>query len=292
MSYRQTLIFSDLDGTLLDHFTYQSTAAQPTLEKLAVANIPVILTTSKTYAEVKVLQQKLALTTPFIIENGAAIYIPIGTFAQQPEGTELKGGYWVKSFCSGHEHWLALLAKHSGEFQGCYQSFSNMSVPELSVLTGLTPEEAERAKQREYGEPIHWLGDNQTKQQFIEKLTAMGASVLHGGRFIHIAGHCDKGQALAWLTNQYRKEFTANSSQKPSMRTIALGDGENDVAMLQAADCAVQIRSPVHSFPHLNRQQFVMQTRHFGPEGWAEAISFLLADQLTSNSRNLEVNHG
>ncbi|MFQ3339214.1 MAG: mannosyl-3-phosphoglycerate phosphatase, partial [Colwellia sp.] len=43
MKKLQTLIFSDLDGTLLDHFTYQSTAAEKTLLQLESAGVPVIL---------------------------------------------------------------------------------------------------------------------------------------------------------------------------------------------------------------------------------------------------------
>ena len=89
MSAKQTLIFSDLDGTLLDHYSYQSTAAQPTLKQLHDAKIPVILNTSKTLAELNIIRAELELETPFIIENGAAIYIPINTFKTQPEDTEV-----------------------------------------------------------------------------------------------------------------------------------------------------------------------------------------------------------
>ena len=45
------LVYSDLDGTLLDHYSYQATDALPMLAQLSCANIPVILNTSKTYTE-------------------------------------------------------------------------------------------------------------------------------------------------------------------------------------------------------------------------------------------------
>ena len=73
MSKIKNIIFSDLDGTLLDHFTYQSIAASETLQQLQHANIPVILNTSKTFAELSIIREDLDLDTPFIIENGAAI---------------------------------------------------------------------------------------------------------------------------------------------------------------------------------------------------------------------------
>ncbi|MBU2870643.1 HAD-IIB family hydrolase [Colwellia sp. E2M01] len=288
MSQIKRIIFSDLDGTLLDHYTYQSIAASETLAQLKSADIPVILNTSKTYAELETIIQDLQLDTPFIIENGAAVYIPIGTFASQPDDTKVVGKYWVKSFCLPVAHWLSLLSTEGKKFSGNFQGFSAMSESELALLTGLSIEDAERAKQRQYGEPIQWLGDEETKDVFINHMIDLGANVVQGGRFLHLGGYCDKGQAMLWLAEQYLEHYIACSSAAnqshvvtPSLCTIALGDGENDTAMLEAADIAVQIKSPVHDFPSLHRQKMTTQTSLYGPEGWAEAIQSLLVEQLT-----------
>ncbi|HHU7986588.1 TPA: HAD-IIB family hydrolase, partial [Escherichia coli] len=45
------LVFSDLDGTLLDSHSYDWQPAAPWLSRLHEANIPVILCSSKTSAE-------------------------------------------------------------------------------------------------------------------------------------------------------------------------------------------------------------------------------------------------
>jgi mannosyl-3-phosphoglycerate phosphatase len=279
MSSLSTLVFSDLDGTLLDHFTYQSSPADKTLAQLKCANIPVILNTSKTLAELAIIHSELKLDTPFIVENGAAIYIPIATFLVQPADTEIVGDYWVKSFCLPRQHWLTLLAEQTDEFKKYYQGFSTMSAADLTEITGLSLTEAKRAQQRQYGEPIQWFGDEVSKNRFIDHLIDLGANVVQGGRFIHIGGYCDKGQALIWLTEQYRENFN-----NPAILTIALGDGENDSPMLEAADIAVQIRSPVHNFPKLYRQFKTTRTLDYGPEGWAQALQTLLAKQLLSSS--------
>jgi len=42
------VVFSDLNGTLLDHETYDWTPAKPALDRLARQGCPVILSSSKT----------------------------------------------------------------------------------------------------------------------------------------------------------------------------------------------------------------------------------------------------
>ena len=66
-------VVSDVDGTLMDH-SYDLTPAKETIKFLQDLSIPVILCTSKTAAEVKVIRKQLNLTDPYIVENGAAIY--------------------------------------------------------------------------------------------------------------------------------------------------------------------------------------------------------------------------
>ena len=84
-----------MDGSLLDHHNYRFDAAIPTLEKLAKLNVPVIPTTSKTEAEVLALRLQLKNNHPFIIENGAAVLIPVNYFQKAPKGCEQVGGFWM-----------------------------------------------------------------------------------------------------------------------------------------------------------------------------------------------------
>ena len=66
-------VVSDVDGTLMDH-SYDLTPAKETIKLLQKLSIPVILCTSKTASEVKVIRKELNLTDPYIVENGGAIY--------------------------------------------------------------------------------------------------------------------------------------------------------------------------------------------------------------------------
>ncbi|MCG7852909.1 MAG: HAD hydrolase family protein, partial [Methanosarcinaceae archaeon] len=48
------VVFTDLDGTLIDHDTYSYKAARPALAALKKQGIPLIFCTSKTRAEIEV----------------------------------------------------------------------------------------------------------------------------------------------------------------------------------------------------------------------------------------------
>ena len=271
--HKKVLVFSDLDGTLLDHHTYSFSAAVPTLNKLSACNIPVIPTTSKTYAELKQIRNDIGLDGPFIIENGAAVYIPIHFFDEQPEGTIVKNGFWIKEFSKPVSHWLTILKQLKSEFAEQFTHFSNMTNADIRDATGLAAEQAKLAGSREYGEPILWLADEPSKARFIQALEKLGATPLQGGRFLHLSGECDKGKALLWLKQVFQLNDPTNQ-----VASIALGDGQNDVAMLNAADISIRILSPVNEPPKLNKENNVYTSTLYGPEGWTECLQAVLFD--------------
>ncbi|NVK58166.1 MAG: HAD-IIB family hydrolase [Alteromonadaceae bacterium] len=271
MDQSSIVIFSDMDGTLLDHHTYSFAAAQPTLDALSERGIPVIPNTSKTFVEMVELRNKIGLQGPFIIENGAALFIPHGFFRQKPAGTIWQDGFWCKSFISSKGYWLKLLDIVKADFAGEFTHFSEMSLDELMAATGLSEANARLAAKRQFGEPVMWLGSDERKAEFIEAVRDRGATPLEGGRFIHISGDCTKGKALNWFMEEYRRQSAMTAT------SIALGDGKNDIAMMEAADIAVRIASPSHQPPELNKKDNVYTSTHQGPEGWTEMLTQLLS---------------
>ncbi|ARD20472.1 MULTISPECIES: HAD-IIB family hydrolase [Shewanella] len=271
----QPLIFTDMDGTLLDHYDYSFSSAIGVIEALVEKQIPIIPNTSKTFAEMEKIQQTIGFNSPFISENGAVVYIPIGYFEQQPEDTVTEGYYWVKAFCETRQHWLSLLDNQASEFAEDFIGFSSLSADELCELTDLSAEKAELALVRHYSEPLLWTADEERKQRFIDHMQKLGANMLQGGRFLHVGGHTDKGCAMNWLAQVYANAYQVG------VNTIALGDSGNDSAMLEAADIAIQIKSPTHTFPTIQTSNKTMQSRHYGPKGWAECLQALLLDSPT-----------
>ena len=66
------LVFTDLDGTLLDD-AYRFLGAEAALARLAEQRIPLVLATSKTRAELTALAAQLPGVPGLIFENGAGI---------------------------------------------------------------------------------------------------------------------------------------------------------------------------------------------------------------------------
>lgn len=266
------LIFTDLDGSLLDHFDYSFAAASPLLHRLESLGIPVIFCTSKTFAELLSIREQIGNSHPFVVENGAAVFVPAGYFATSPGqgylGASEDRDFTCYSFSRPRSLWQSLLDRLADEYT--FISFSQMGALQIADETDLSLRNAELANTRKFSEPVKWLGGEDDKQRFAEALREMGAGVLEGGRFLQVSDHCNKGQALRWLLGVYEKET------KQSMTTIAVGDSNNDVAMLEAADHALVIRSPVHSAPELLRKENVMFSSQYGPQGWVEGIEAIL----------------
>lgn len=71
------LVFTDLDGTLLNHDDYGYDPVLPMLSWLQDHYIPVIAVTSKTRLEVEDLLTALSLHEPFVVENSSGLFIPL-----------------------------------------------------------------------------------------------------------------------------------------------------------------------------------------------------------------------
>jgi len=265
-SHHPLLVFSDMDGCLLDHFSYSYAAARPALEKLNELHIPLILTSSKTFAELAVLSVELDLGAPFIVENGAGVIIPDAYFSVMPGGLIKSGGQWLKSFGPGRSEIINKLHQVRNDGGFSFRGFADMSNSDVAACTGLTEQQAVLARERQFTEPILWEDSEPRWQEFAKRITEEGLCSIRGGRFIHITGGGDKGQALRWLRSCYHQQYGIEPL------VMALGDSENDVGMLAQADFPVVVRSPVHAPPAVAGRDDIMVTDKVGPEGWNLAV--------------------
>lgn len=227
------ILFTDLDGTLLDHDNYSFAAARPALARIRALRIPLVIVTSKTKAEVLRLRQEMGLAGPFIVENGGALLFPIGyRDFRFPTGVE-KGGFHVISFGTAHNTITDFIVSHP---ELGINGLSTMPLADATRLTDLTGEALEAARQRQYSEPFI-LQDKQLLPR-VETLAAdAGLTVTRGGRFFHLMGAAqDKGRAVRVAL----EIFTTNGGSEKHT-SWGLGDSRNDFPMLAVVDRPVLV---------------------------------------------------
>lgn len=264
------VIMTDLDGTLLDHDTYSYAPAIPVMERLKKAGIPLMLNTSKTAAELMSLRHELENSDPYIVENGSALYLPTDFLA---ENSAQNSGDQVHILGAVRSEILTLIQKIRVDEKFLFTGFADMEVAEVIEYTGLSESAARRAMTREFSEPLIWQDSAHQLRKFEALIANHGLRLLRGGRFVHVIGACDKGKCLQW----FRKWFASADQRVP--RFVALGDSQNDVAMLKTADIAVIVRSSHHEPPDLEQQSAVIITDETGPQGWATALTQILDDE-------------
>ncbi len=242
------LVFTDLDGTLLDD-AYRFTGAEAALARLAEQRIPLVLATSKTRAELKPLSAQLPGVPGLIFENGAGITCP------GPSGPQ------TTLFGPGYAALLAIL-ESLGSAAAPFEGFASLGPARVEGLTGLAPRAVTQAMAREASEPGLFHGDEKALARFRAALAPHGLRAVHGGRFLHVMPKRDKVDGLRTLA----------ALLAPEAPTLALGDGENDRAMLEAATFAVVMPRKDGTRLALKRTEGVTIAPAPGPEGWGPAV--------------------
>ncbi len=261
-------IFTDLDGSLLDHDTYDFKPAVPAITKIKRNHIPLILASSKTGPELSRWRERLQLDRwPAIVENGGGV-LPgcVLSDGEIPDGRELQGS----ELLNGEMHsdvplaYAALRkAIESIELGQYFRGFGDMSAAEVAKVTGLDLDNATLAKQRAFTEPGVFDGTDDQKCTFLKELCTYGIAAHDGGRFLTLSFGLTKADRLKEIAKTMRATVT-----------IALGDAPNDREMLLAADYPVIVRND-HA-PTIGDIPGAYVTEQTGPAGWNCAVLTLL----------------
>lgn len=260
------VLFTDLDGTLLDHDSYGWEKAKPALELCRRLRIPIVLVSSKTRSEMDRLRNELGLSSPFISENGGGVFFPEEGDHPVPADTVLADGVWKWSLGLPYDFLVKSFRELRDELGWKIRGFSEMTLEEISQMTGLDLESSRLASQREYDEPFILMEERDLNiDTLYDAAKQKGLHISSGGRFYHLHGKNDKGESVEKLVAWYKRYHA-------EVLTIALGDSPNDFSMLKRANHPVLIRSS-HHFPEL--QEMIPRlkvTQEIGPKGWNGAV--------------------
>lgn len=268
---RVVVIFTDLDGSLLDHDGYSYADAVPVLNRIRAQAIPLIFVTSKTRAELESLHGEMGIREPFITENGGGIFFPRGY-----------GGFRIPGAIEQGSIALILLGRPYAEIrrfvEGVKERYGirgsgDMSPEEIVSITGLIPGQARLAKEREFTEPF-LMADPENLDALREEARAAGLKITRGGRFFHLIGiEQDKGEAVKRTLDIFRDNLGTE------LLSVGVGDRPNDFSMLTVVDIPVLMPHPDGRY-----EKFTVPNLRMAPcpgsRGWNEAVTGIL-DALT-----------
>lgn len=259
----KTLVFTDLDGTFINHDDYSFEPAKEAIEKLLDDEIPLIFTTSKTKNEAEILQKEVGILEPFIVENGAALFIPQGYQELDFSFLESYENYWMYPLGLSYAEVLAFYNEHKEQF-GMF-GFSDMSVEEVAEHTGLPIADAMFSKSRDFTEPFV-LKDESKLKKLKDLALASGIKITKGGRFYHLIGaNQDKGKAVAKCVALFTEAY------EEQIVSIGLGDGQNDIPLLENVTIPIAIQNHYGAYISVEDKNF-QKSSFKGAKGWNEMI--------------------
>ncbi len=249
------IFFTDIDGTLIDHYTYSFKESLEGIELLKNEGVPLVPVSSKTFDEISALMKELELSTPFVFENGCGIAWP------DADGYRYETAGAVVDALRG-------LLQVIGEYTGAeILPLADLSPEDICSFTGLSPEKAMLALKRKGSLPFLVAGRNLLSDEEIcalgNILGSRGAILTKGGRFNHLLpSGTGKGEAVKRIKSYYYDcvEFP---------RTGGAGDSMNDLPMLREVDFGYIVRKPDGT--HI-KSEGLRITDSAGPAGFTEAV--------------------
>ncbi|MCK5032279.1 MAG: HAD-IIB family hydrolase [Calditrichia bacterium] len=270
MKINNYIIFTDLDGTLLDHNTYQYSEAQPAIDLIKKFEIPLILTSSKTKVEMLGYQKSIGIEGyPYIVENGSAVYTSIDYFRNNPD-KDVVENYDRYKLGKNYLEIKNILIKISAKYDYNIRGFHNTDKNEIIEKTKLSAEAVALAMDREFSVPLFY--DDKAKEILLKEIEKYNLQILFGGRFMHILGKTDKGKALNLVKNGF-----CNKLNSESIKTIAIGDTMNDVAMLQNADIKILVKKYNNEYDTRVQIDNLFYSPYIGPKGWNHSLLEILS---------------
>jgi mannosyl-3-phosphoglycerate phosphatase len=249
------ILFTDLDGTLLDHHTYRPDPALPALRRLRRAGVLVLPATAKTLAEVRQIGVELGMTDGAIVENGAAVALPRGF----PDPVSNSEAEVVTVLGLPYEKVRGTLAEAAAEAGARVRGYGDMTADEVAAETGLSRAEAVRARSRQWSETF--LVTSGDPAAVGAALARRGLRAVVGARFLTAMGDHDKGEAARLVLDRLRRDGRA-------VRSWAVGDAANDAELLAVVDHPMLVRAGHGGWADIELPGLV-RLDGVGPAGWA-----------------------
>lgn len=266
-------VVTDLDGCLLDARTYSFSPALRTLRRLRRLDVPLVLCTSKTRAEVRALFAALGSRHLAVVEDGCAVLVPPGVAPgmRLPSARRTADGRLLAlapPYAAVRRVVRVLRRRTAGALVG----LGDLAPAEVAALTNLPLPAARRAAMREFDEPFVLTRESPRLASLVRRTAQRhGMTVSRGGRFHHLHGPSDKARAT-------RMAMAILEGGRGALAVLALGDSPLDAPFLRQADIAVIVPRP-DGRPDPELRRLLPRARIApapGPAGWARAVEAVL----------------
>jgi len=277
------VLFTDLDGTLLDYRGYTWAPAADAVRALRRHAVPVVFCSSKTLAEQRIYQEELGVRDPMIVENGSAIVVPHGPLSAAldrlagPAAVRRGDGCDVVTLGVPRDRVLQALRDIRRDEGVVFRGYADMTVAEVRESTGLSERAARRARARDLSETVTVEGGPDAWRRLMAALDAHGLHCFGDGPSGSIVGaDVDKGKAVTMVVELYRQSARAD---RPRPRTAGIGDAANDAPMLRAVDRAFLVEGPGGGWASAPVEG-LERVEGIGPAGWQRAVDLLLQEEV------------
>ena len=267
----QRVVFSDVDGTLIDG-EGRLPKAWPSI-RYALRDAMVVVTSSRTVEELLEIQDALGIEGPFIAENGAVLVLT-NEWIEHAQGTVISvAGRMLRLIPIGTPGaQLSAIVKGAAAASGVViDTQRGVTTADVAHTPTAGPHTVtSHALARAHSLLLRISGSPELRLRFFATLTAAGLTVTHGGRWHVVQGGSSKGIAVRALLGIVRRRLSYD------LCVIGVGDAENDRSLLEAVDLPFVVRRPDGQIdPALQHIDGAYVAQAAGVEGWAEIVQHM-----------------
>ena len=257
MSFNNILLFTDLDGTLLNKKTFEFKAALNLIKNCISKGINIIPNSSKTDLELDEICENLEIPKVYISENGSCIYGLNFLSENLNEKVYLSRNKAV-IFKNFSDNINVKLKKK------CLILENETLQNQIEVL-GLPQNKISKAMNRKFSMPFIFLGNADEEIELKKNVKKNGLNIQFGGRVLSLGDKVSKGKAMmrfiSLLSNETKKNYVS----------ICVGDNENDFDMLDKSDYPCLVKNgPLKNINFKNQCVF---SKKEAPDGWVEVVN-------------------
>ena len=257
MPKKKILIFTDLDGSLLDKETFKFDVIKDYFKELVRKGIIIIPNSSKTEAELLDFNEQNNLDLSFITENGSSIHGLNKIHHNLPDKIIISRT--INEIRNVYEENISL------DFKNKTTHILELEIEVQQKILGLPLDKIKLAIKRAHSLPIKFNGNEIEKKEFTKILKNSGLTIQTGGRIMNVCDNVNKSIAMSKALQLIRKQLD------DEIITIGVGDNENDIEMIKQTDYPCLVKNDNFDSSLINIDNLIKSSEP-SPLGWADVI--------------------